>query len=46
VFLNNIKNCIDINNAAELYGLINDIRETNNLTYIETIKRDEMLDQL
>ena len=46
MFLNNIKNCTDINNAVELYDLINDISETNNLTYIETIKRDEMMDQV
>ena len=37
---------IDSNNAVELYNLKDDIAEKNNLANIETLKREELLDQL
>jgi arylsulfatase A-like enzyme len=37
---------LDGNNAVELYNLKEDIAERNNLAYIDTAKRDELLDEL
>ena len=37
---------IDNNNAIELYNLVDDLSETNNLANVNKSKRDELLDDL